>query len=368
MADERIKWIDAAKGLGIILVVFTHHRLPQLAVTYLWPFVTPIFFIVSGYLFGMKKPADFMKFLRKRTRTLLVPYAVFMLVLYTYFLTIGSRYGESGQMPLTTPIVGLFYSSADYLRGVFTPIWFLPCLFVVEIMFFWMFRLFRKWYGLAVLACSVLGFVGSVYLFNGDQSTIRHAVEFSVLGLHGTLWIPFRLPWGIDIAFIAVAFYGAGCAIRGLRSPGKSNLWWLLPIPILLAINIVASFTNGPVTIRSNSYSNYFLYYISAFAGAFGYILIARLTQWFTPFIYLGKNSFAIFALHVMFIGVIKGFMRIVLKYPAQNLETSLAWGIFFTIACLFLLVPAIYIINTYFPFILGRSKPRDLVVKAAAP
>lgn len=47
--NKRIEWINAAKGLGIFLVVL-RHALPakSIVATTLWTFHMPLFFVLSG--------------------------------------------------------------------------------------------------------------------------------------------------------------------------------------------------------------------------------------------------------------------------------------------------------------------------------
>lgn len=46
---ERLDWIDFAKGIGIILVVWAHTR--GFFTNYIEQFHMPLFFFVSGYLY-----------------------------------------------------------------------------------------------------------------------------------------------------------------------------------------------------------------------------------------------------------------------------------------------------------------------------
>jgi len=363
MAKERIKWLDTAKGIGIVLVVLGHVHIPDPAGKYIFAFHIPLFFLVSGYLFGMMKPTGFAGFLKKKTRSLIVPYVAFFLILYIYVVAIGSRYGENTPKDFSTPIKGLFFSSADYITGIFTPMWFLPCLFTTEMMFFWISRLFKKWYALALVGCSALGFFGSVCQL---PAAYLHYNSWLVPGFIGSLHFSFRLPWGLDIAFTAVVFYGVGRAVCGLKSAGRSALWGIVSIPAFLAVNYFACMWNEGSNLRNNYYGNYFLFYIAAFAGVFGYVLIARLLQWFTPLVYMGRNSLTIFALHFFVMGMIRGFVRRVLKYPVENLAQSIPWAIFLTIACMLALVPVIYVLNKYLYFILGKPRPGKLPAGAA--
>lgn len=49
--DSRIKWIDAAKGLGIVLVVMSHAPIDETLKAFLFAFHMPLFFYLSGAVF-----------------------------------------------------------------------------------------------------------------------------------------------------------------------------------------------------------------------------------------------------------------------------------------------------------------------------
>ena len=343
MQQERIRWLDASRGLAIILVVLGHNLIPKAVWNYIYSFHVPVFFVIAGYLFGMSKTQGFAQHLKKKARTLLVPYAVFYVVLYIYFVAIGSRYGETKSADLVTPIIGFFYSSSDYLVDIFRPMWFLTTLFVVEMLFFGIARYFRRAFFIVLILCSVLGYLGSLYL-------------------------PFRLPWGLDTAFTAVVFYGIGYAVRKAGLKSLPGLKWpnLILVPGFLAANYFLGRWNGGVSLLSNDYGSYFLFYSAAITGVCGCILIARLLQRLDPLTFIGKNSLIIFALHATAVGLIRGFMKIVLKYPMQNMHNSLGWGVALTAAAIASLVPVIYVLNRYFPFILGKGGARAASVPAA--
>jgi len=76
-----MRWLDAVKGLGIVAVVWGHVIVdPALrGWVYLWHM--PLFFFLAGYVF---KPAtDLRRSVRERSLRLLVPYALFGMLLST---------------------------------------------------------------------------------------------------------------------------------------------------------------------------------------------------------------------------------------------------------------------------------------------
>jgi fucose 4-O-acetylase-like acetyltransferase len=93
--NQRLGWIDTAKGIGIILVVFAHTLVPSLrdshmSVKFLWIFIynfhMPLFLFLSGLLFemGLKKYSNKRKFILGKARLLILPYITFSLFAYIF--------------------------------------------------------------------------------------------------------------------------------------------------------------------------------------------------------------------------------------------------------------------------------------------
>jgi fucose 4-O-acetylase-like acetyltransferase len=79
--NNRERWLDTAKGLGILAVVAGHSG-NLLAHTYLYWFHMPLFFIISGYLYkNLHNMQDLKKWINKRTKQLLIPYFIFGLLI-----------------------------------------------------------------------------------------------------------------------------------------------------------------------------------------------------------------------------------------------------------------------------------------------
>ena len=80
-SEKREGWIDVAKGIGILTVVFGHSGDFTL-VPYLYWFHMPLFFIISGYLHKQPQTLDgVLNYNLKRTVQLLVPYVSFYLLI-----------------------------------------------------------------------------------------------------------------------------------------------------------------------------------------------------------------------------------------------------------------------------------------------
>lgn len=81
----RLEYLDAAKGLGILLVILGHiyawnpNINRKILVTWIYSFHMPLFFIVSGMLIKYKNYCNIKEFIFSRIKHILVPYIVFSL-------------------------------------------------------------------------------------------------------------------------------------------------------------------------------------------------------------------------------------------------------------------------------------------------
>ena len=120
------------RGIAIFLVVFGHITHIAELRNYIWGFHIPIFFFISGLLFKPDKYNSFNDFLRNKIRNLIIPYIIFYLVTLCYYILIEShvRGGVSSLKLLLGMFYGSYYNNFMYFNGA---LWFLPCLFSMEI-------------------------------------------------------------------------------------------------------------------------------------------------------------------------------------------------------------------------------------------
>ena len=217
MSNERVEYIDIAKGIGILLVALAHadvslfspylHRL-------IYAFHMPLFFFLSGYFFNPLTP--FWAMVKKRFNTVLKPYLVTILLIYIAslsftnirFATVFGRIAKS------------LYGTGYYIDWV--QLWFLPSLFVTSLFayIFYRFVLIRisnryvRWLILLILQAVAIYSLGIFYPFS-----------VSLLGKQYELY---GLPFSLDIVLLSGFFYILGNEIR-LASSEKAfgNLWVL---------------------------------------------------------------------------------------------------------------------------------------------
>lgn len=137
MEQKRIQYIDVAKFLAMILVVFTHGSKEGAFVAFVFSFHLPVFFFLNGMTLKIHDE-PFGIFLAKKLKRYIIP-----------MLGLGLIAVLSEQLVnifLNKPVVDhfIFIGFAKIINQVRTfAIWFLPALFFTDLMMFGLHRLFR---------------------------------------------------------------------------------------------------------------------------------------------------------------------------------------------------------------------------------
>jgi len=359
MAAQRVQWIDITKGFAIFCLLMVHSCPPPPKTSdfrwlYIPSFLMPLFFWISGYVFGIRKQPGFAEFTRKRVNSLLIPYVVFYIILYAYttaYVLAKSRLGETTEgWNFTTPLWGFFYSSSNTLPRGLVPLWFLTCLFLVEIAFYWVVKVLKRQYQLVIflVLCALV-----CWLISGPDSPLKIPVF---------PWGTNRLPWGIDVAFAALVFYGLGYLLR-------VNEHWLVPKNVTakaavmigaIGVGFLFSWLNGWINFPTMKFSNsHVLFYLGAIFGIAGYVMFCQLLPSSRALLFLGRNTLTIMALNFVALDVLNAFVSRVAHVAPGTVGPSVLWGIAYALGCVAVSIPAIYLINKHFPFVLGKRKQK---------
>ncbi|MEG1255518.1 acyltransferase family protein [Clostridium sp.] len=332
MDKKRIEWIDILKGIGIILVVIGHANFKFAGSTgtmfiqkYIYSFHMPLFFFLSGYLFVKEKHPNFKKFIKTKIKTLLIPYFFFsilsVLVKFNGFKTI---------------IVQILYLGNKVVWN--EPLWFLVCLFVVEIIFYFISQVKSKAKTLFILL--IFGIVGYSLYFIKDYVV---------------------LPWSIGVSFTAIVFYGFGNLIRGTDIGSKITSPNRRILIICFATNLViGGILNSIASMYETTYGKIFYFYIAAFTGVIAYIQIAQYIKKNNKITkvleYFGKNSIVVLCTHYLVFFVIR---KIDMLNPILKNYIHIKGYIYATITLL-ISIPVIFTINRFFPWVLGKKKEKS--------
>lgn len=80
MKNQRLQWLDIAKGITIILMVLGHTSIPKVASNFIWAFHMPLFFIASGLTTNWVRESYF-EFAFKKASSIMRPFIGYSLVM-----------------------------------------------------------------------------------------------------------------------------------------------------------------------------------------------------------------------------------------------------------------------------------------------
>ena len=298
-APPRLGYVDIAKGMMILAVVFSHAWFANsdILADFL-PFSMPVFFFLSGYTY--KPGRGFGRNLWKRVLGLLVPYALFCAVCNLFFPVYAGLVKQISMMSFSflpnQRELWLAVLKADALGMLMsTPMWFLPSLFTASVLFFLVADKTRDsllWTALAAAAGLLL-----------------------TLGIE--LIKPGQLPWYVDLAPYAAALMllGSYCGAKGLfaRLSVKNVVLGLVLLAAAEALNRVfpgSARTSIVQYIESGALYGVLTAFVIAVTGCIGTLCVARLLEHVpgvrTVLTWLGRNSLWILCIHYCFIMLVE--------------------------------------------------------------
>lgn len=341
----RINWIDNIKFLGIFLVIIGHCIPFESALSkYIYSFHMPLFFFLSGLVFNSSKHKNFKEFLSKKAKSILIPYFSFSIFAYIFWLLISSKLTKSsiGVNPLQ-PLIGIFYSNSIGNWMIYDgPLWFLTCLFLVEIQFYFVDK-FTK---------------------NSIKKLIFVLLMYALIGEADSKFMTFRFPWSFDVSLTSVVFFGCGfifkVKIEQLREIFINKKNGIIKVLPLLILSMVYLF-NTHIEMNYNIYGNILYFYISALSGIVFYSIIFMLIlDYKIKFInFIGRNTIILLSLHLVFINCVRGLIFFIFKIPMNILTNSEPIGLLLAVICIIAFLPICYFINNYMPFLIGRRSTK---------
>lgn len=231
-AQTRLRWVDVARGIGIVLVVYAHVASGPLR-NFIFLFHMPLFFVLSGYL-HRTRPAG--RAAARKARTLLVPYASFLVLIAV--LTVGAKtLGDGGDLltaadRLRRLVPALLYGGQD-LTAELGAFWFVTCLFLANLLF------------------------NAILLWAGDPLSRRavHAVAWCAVAAYLVAWLDRPTYWNAGVVPMAVVLMWAGAAwaarpardraVVAAAAVGVATILWAATVVPAAASFDMKSYTYG---------------------------------------------------------------------------------------------------------------------------
>lgn len=299
--QNRFDYIDLAKAVGMLTIMWGHIAIGK-SVTFVYAFHIPLFFFLSGMVFIKDKYRDFGSFVTRRVKTLIIPYIIYSFVtwaIWAAFSYATHAHVESYWMPLLQTFIA--QGSEGYLVHN-VPLWFVTCLFVIELAYYWIAKLPDVWNVVICVVTASIGYVLVNYCTFFDFTT---------------------LPWSTEVAMMALIFYSTGNLFVKLIGHEKFKTMvlkrqWMSTIFVVILFSIVYKLgqLNGRVSMGHAHINNPFLFYPIGYLGTFAMLgLTMLLSAWVketktgNAMKWFGQNSFIAMAIH----NPIKGFAVVAL-------------------------------------------------------
>ncbi|MDO4501902.1 MAG: acyltransferase [Coriobacteriia bacterium] len=340
MARPRIEWLDSLRGLAMFFVIFGHAwALPAWGKMLIYSFHMPLFFAISGAVFRVSKYDRLRDCALDKAKGLLLPY------LLLYLVNIPLQLISFGVFANT------FYSPQDLLLGFLTgsvmgnsacwPLWFLPCLYLVSVLFWMLARLEVRTKAPLWLTVSLVFALGvAIWELAPGQGllhwkTVPMAMLFYYLG-HAFMKHRESVFRAID--------YDAGRKCR-------QSLRFFATLAILLVAGLWMGWLNGKISMMSNIYHNYGLMLGSACCTSLALAMVTMALPKVRMLDFAGKNSLGFFGLHR---NLLHGIENCTLNFPLLGsnalVATAVVWAVLFPL-CAFG--------NRFFPPLVGKwAKP----------
>ena len=292
---RRIEWMDTAKGICITLVVFNHILIyhgfhdyrPDFFMffnDFMSSFRMPLYFFLSGVFFKSYGGGFF--FVKKKVNKILIPFAFWYIV--SILLTpVTDDIGEWRYCDFCTNkyvVLNFYFSDCQGVNG---PLWFLLCLFEVNVIFC-LLQMSIKKRSMLYLASFMTGVLGLL-------------LSYFSINLHASL----------DTALTCLPFFVFGYMVKNDTNILISSTHDRQLLLLSLLFGIICFLLSDYAAFYSNSFSqqSYFTIYPCGFLGTLMILFIAKNVGIARLITYFGRYSIIILCTHFLILKIINCFL-----------------------------------------------------------
>lgn len=297
---QRIDSIDVAKGILLVMVVFSHGCGFLFFGGILTACYMSAFFVLAGYTHNPENH-DYITLLKRRSKALLLPYICWNGVIIGIRSICAIQAGSFSARWLLKNIGGAIYS-----RYCLYPLGSDPNTFFLD-------TNGAMWFITAFFSSYVI-FYASLWLISQDSqdemANRKILVPACLLAMAVLLsYCPILLPWSIDTAFIGAFFMLAGYMVREWQASRQAKLNCIDRYMLLLAVGtfyIMLQKCNPSINMSVRVYGNHGCWSVLLFAaiGVTGSLLyaacgtlISKVKPLRVIFLTISKNAIPLMAL-----------------------------------------------------------------------
>lgn len=309
--QNRIEWIDIAKGIGILCVVLGHIYIPYLY-SFVYLFHMPLFFFLSGLCSSSK--GTLQSRIIKKIKSLYIPMIVSeLLFIFLNFFLVRCHFIGNDSLVKFDDIVDVLRFIVNLLVGnydLLSPLWFLRNLLIVSIL------------------CCFFDY----FIIKCPNEKSKKIISFIILCLFvitAFITTQFSLFYGVkslDAVFLSFCYYWLGYNLRFIKQINwRRNIKFKISLIIVLLLILVFLSRYVKVDMYFNNFSNFWLSVLSAILGIVFVYLIStlfidnkiRILKLFL--IYIGQRTLWIFALHFYGFKIANAIIVSLFKMDIEN-------------------------------------------------
>lgn len=337
---ERNKSLDILKGIGILFVIIGHIQeyIPRNFLIYLYSFHMPLFFYISGYLYKEQyEELNSKEYIKKRAKQLIYPYITLGLVNLLWIII-----KDHNLIEIKKFILSFLYSNYIFEINYVGAIWFLLCLFNVEVIYY----LIRK--------------------SKVNKYTSIVIIILFIIGIIYTKIAIYRLPFWLDITLFALLFYHLGYIIKFKRKSVYTMGMKLIFLGISICISIIGIVLNyqycynekflGRIDMLYLHFGNYIFFIITAISGIFTWQIISEIIKENFILEWLGRNTLVIMGIHIIILQVLRYIIKL-----AHITNFIIIFFLLFTLTLIISFI-SVNIINKMLPWLTQYNEFRKMI------
>ncbi len=284
--NKRVEYIDIAKGIGIILVVFGHvvrnntYPMPGALFfdEFIYSFHMPLFFVISGLCIKKSKQIS-KETINKMATAYLIPYAIWTILYMLAFLLVEKVIGPDAAMVNRI-------AHAVSICGL-APLWFLLALFMAEVAVIALKeRISTKGgYCVTLITLVVLTIISSIWYTNSAEG----------INLYIRNWLMGTFRLFPTIFFVLIGYF----ARDQIHRITELKIWiraFLMAVMFAIQIGLCLRW-NGHLDLQVYIIPNPVLYFIKALNGTMIVLMISQIIH-SKLVVFLGTKTKELMILH----------------------------------------------------------------------
>lgn len=341
---NRIKYIDIARGFAMFFIVighaFVHSIHCSILCKLLYSFHVVLFFILSGFTF--KRNNDrFSVFFKKKFIHIVIPYFIWsVLFLIPYFIfgrNVGEKIGNSGNYNIINNIYNILWGvGADSLLKQNTPLWFLPALFSIEIVYYFIIKI--------------------------DNKKIEKIliIILPIIGILTYKFINVYLPFGINTLLNIGFFFYYGFLIKEYNIFEKILKFKYMCI--LFILGVICALCNSSVSCVDYDYGNIYLFYVSSLFLSIFVMYISYNMKENSVLELIGRNTMGILIFHKLFIVIFQTKIPFFSNWLINsNIFLELICAVVISVIAILISLLITKIIRKIFPILIGERNVSNI-------